>query len=508
VEPEPPVRAAPKSAAVQKAVRALASAERPIIFAGGGTAIAGASRELATLAEMLGAPVMTTPQARGVIDPDHPLYLGVNYAHLTPGTDVMQYCDVLVAVGTRLLMPGLNLSGKTLIHIDVDPEEIGRNFTPKVAVEGEERLDPTVIQAGSRGTHVQVGPVVRRAVTARGIERNRIHGPVAEQRTIGGSDGIHLAGVARSQRLGDENQHLGGIDVDDDRCVETVPVIELIVLVRVARPVDHAQVGVQGGDRLEAATGGIDPTAGDRCVPAVLSAHFRESDQDTQLVAHVAEVVGNERIVLRSVDDVAGDRRHGVVHEGGHLLGPLESDLIGIADVDARRAGALVVMLPGRPLVGDRLDRVARDFDDRHFFGADGRFEDVLGMTTRTEVTAANVDPLVTEVTGRIVGRRIVVREVGQRVHRSLAAGIKTIGRESGSQTGDIRSCRDLDGDEELFRRAAVERAIGQIRQDDGVGIRIEDQRRLGNDNLMIDGAGTRQATLEGRTTVSLVDSQ
>jgi acetolactate synthase-1/2/3 large subunit len=156
IEPEPTARKAPSRAAVKKAVRALASAERPIIFAGGGTAIAGASGELAALAETLGAPVMTTPQARGVIDPDHPLYLGVNYAQLTPGTDVMEYCDVLVAVGTRLLLPGLNLSGKTLIQIDIDPEEIGRNFHPQVAVEGDAALSLASISEGLRTSGFQL----------------------------------------------------------------------------------------------------------------------------------------------------------------------------------------------------------------------------------------------------------------------------------------------------------------------------------------------------------------
>ncbi len=156
IEPEPPVRKEPSRAAIKKAAKVLAAAERPIIFAGGGAAIAGASAELTTLAEMLNAPVMTTPQGRGVIDPEHPLYLGVNYAQLTPGTDVMEYCDVLLAVGTRLLLPGLNLSGKTLIHIDVDPEEIGRNFNPKVAVEGDAALSLTAISEGLSSSGFQL----------------------------------------------------------------------------------------------------------------------------------------------------------------------------------------------------------------------------------------------------------------------------------------------------------------------------------------------------------------
>ena len=148
IEPEPSLPVAPKRRAIDSAVAALAAAERPVIFAGGGTAIAGASRELTALAEALIAPVMTTQQARGVIDPEHSLYLGVNYAQMMPGTEVVRESDVLLAVGTRLLMPGLDLSGKTLIQVDVDPEEIGRNFRPDIAVEGDSRLTLAAIAEG------------------------------------------------------------------------------------------------------------------------------------------------------------------------------------------------------------------------------------------------------------------------------------------------------------------------------------------------------------------------
>ncbi len=148
IEPEPSLPVAPKCEAIASAVAALAAAERPVIFAGGGTAIAGASRELTALAETLIAPVMTTQQARGVIDPEHPLYLGVNYAQMMPGTEVVEDSDVLLAVGTRLLMPDLDLAGKTLIQVDVDPEEIGRNFRPDIAVEGDSRLALAAITEG------------------------------------------------------------------------------------------------------------------------------------------------------------------------------------------------------------------------------------------------------------------------------------------------------------------------------------------------------------------------
>ena len=140
VEPEPTTPVVPSSEAIRAAADALGAAGAPVIFAGGGVTISGAGRELTELAEALGAPVLTTHQARGAIDPDHPLYVGVNYSQLTPGVEVAASADVVLAVGTRLLMPGLDLSGRTLVHVDVDPSEIGRNHPAQIEVLGDAAL--------------------------------------------------------------------------------------------------------------------------------------------------------------------------------------------------------------------------------------------------------------------------------------------------------------------------------------------------------------------------------
>ncbi len=140
IEPEPAVPVAPDPAAIRAAASALGAARRPVIFAGGGVTISGAGAELTALAEALAAPVLTTHQARGAIDPDHPLYVGVNYAQLTPGIDIAASADVLLAAGTRLAMPGLDLSGTRLVQVDVDPAEIGRNHRADFAVLGDASL--------------------------------------------------------------------------------------------------------------------------------------------------------------------------------------------------------------------------------------------------------------------------------------------------------------------------------------------------------------------------------
>lgn len=189
IEPEPSPPVAPQCEAVASAVEALAAAERPVIFAGGGTAIAGASRELTALAETLIAPVMTTQQARGVIDPEHSLYLGVNYAQMMPGTKVVEDSDVLLAVGTRLLMPDLDLEGKTLIQVDVDPEEIGRNFRPDIAVEGDSKLTLAAISEGLSARKFALGAEDQRdrerfCARWKGVISERIRSLAPEQTAI------------------------------------------------------------------------------------------------------------------------------------------------------------------------------------------------------------------------------------------------------------------------------------------------------------------------------------
>src|SRR6202043_1325779 len=113
-------------------VRLLCSAERPLIMAGNGILQAGAAAELRALAERLGIPVITTLHGLGAFPEDHPLSLGLPGMHGWVHVNrAIQECDVLLNVGGRF---DDRVTGKAstfapraaVIHIDVDPSEIGK----------------------------------------------------------------------------------------------------------------------------------------------------------------------------------------------------------------------------------------------------------------------------------------------------------------------------------------------------------------------------------------------
>ena len=136
-EPTPAMAADPS--AIEKAAQILAAAERPTIIAGGGTVSAGASGELVALAELLQAPVITNQQSKGVIPDAHPMHLGVNYI-LSPVEACLRDTDVLLCVGTRLHIRDADTSAMPrIIHIDIDREEIGKNFDTELGIVADAR---------------------------------------------------------------------------------------------------------------------------------------------------------------------------------------------------------------------------------------------------------------------------------------------------------------------------------------------------------------------------------
>jgi acetolactate synthase-1/2/3 large subunit len=128
---------------IEKAAELIREAERPLIYAGGGVIAAGASAELLALSEELMIPVTTTLMGLGAVPGDHPLNLGMLGMH---GTEYANFAvteaDLLIAVGVRFddRVTG-KLStfapGARVIHIDVDPAEIGKNRQPEVPIVGD-----------------------------------------------------------------------------------------------------------------------------------------------------------------------------------------------------------------------------------------------------------------------------------------------------------------------------------------------------------------------------------
>ena len=141
-EPIPPQKPNPQN--VRRAAELLARAEKPLIWAGGGSIVSDSSAEMKDLAEMLGAPVATTAQGKGVIPENHPLSLGGAYYGFGPVRWAMSKADVVLTVGTRITWqqgrPSTALrSPQKLIQIDADSSMIGKNYPAEVALVADAR---------------------------------------------------------------------------------------------------------------------------------------------------------------------------------------------------------------------------------------------------------------------------------------------------------------------------------------------------------------------------------
>ena len=139
----PPRLETPEAALVDAAAALLGRAGRPLIIAGGGVVLAGASRQLTALAERLAAPVLTTVEGRGSISEDHPLSLGPN-TDLAAMDPVIAGADVVLAVGTRFqqnnnIHKWLTIPGQ-LVHLDADAAMIGLIHPVEVGLVGDARL--------------------------------------------------------------------------------------------------------------------------------------------------------------------------------------------------------------------------------------------------------------------------------------------------------------------------------------------------------------------------------
>lgn len=128
---------------VQLAADMIAKAKKPVFYVGGGVVRAGAHKELASLAQAVGAPVVTTLMARGAFPDSSPLNLGMPGMHGTvPAVLSFQEADLLIVLGARF---DDRVTGKPsefaphaeVIHIDIDPAEIGKIRHAEVPIVGD-----------------------------------------------------------------------------------------------------------------------------------------------------------------------------------------------------------------------------------------------------------------------------------------------------------------------------------------------------------------------------------
>ena len=133
----------PDVVAIERAIKLLLSSTKPIILAGGGVIISAAFAELQSLAEMLMIPVVTTFKGKGAFPENHPLSLGPIGMHgHAEANKVMSEADCVLAIGTRFSDRSVGRFDEfeknlKIIHLDVDPAEIGKNQTTSIAVVGD-----------------------------------------------------------------------------------------------------------------------------------------------------------------------------------------------------------------------------------------------------------------------------------------------------------------------------------------------------------------------------------
>jgi acetolactate synthase-1/2/3 large subunit len=137
-------RPAASEADLAIALKMIAESARPVCFIGHGATLAEAGPEISALAERLGIPVISSPNGMGCLSMDSPLslgFIGRNGAY--PANQAGRYADLVLTIGTRFddrssstWHPGYswNFPKTKLIHVDIDPQELGRNYVPTLGV--------------------------------------------------------------------------------------------------------------------------------------------------------------------------------------------------------------------------------------------------------------------------------------------------------------------------------------------------------------------------------------
>jgi acetolactate synthase I/II/III large subunit len=146
---------------VTAALDMILQAERPVFFVGHGVTLSEASTELTELVRKLGIPVIASPNGFGCLDMQDPLslgFIGRNGAY--PANEAGRRADLVIAVGARFddrsassWLPGYswNFPHTKLIHIDIDPDEIGRNYPPDLGILADARTFLRQLLAGRNG---------------------------------------------------------------------------------------------------------------------------------------------------------------------------------------------------------------------------------------------------------------------------------------------------------------------------------------------------------------------
>jgi acetolactate synthase I/II/III large subunit len=210
----------PHSRQVREAAKMITEAKRPVLYVGGGVIKADAWAELRTLAELTGAPVVTTLMARGAFPDSHPLHLGMPGMHGTvAAVGALQRADLIVALGARF---DDRVTGRLdsfapdalIVHADIDPAEISKNRRADVPIVGDckEVIAELITTVTTEHEHGRQGDYTEwwaqldhlRQTYPLGYDEES-DGSLAPQYVIErigqlvGPDGVYLAGVGQHQ---------------------------------------------------------------------------------------------------------------------------------------------------------------------------------------------------------------------------------------------------------------------------------------------------------------------
>ncbi|HEU0006915.1 MAG TPA: thiamine pyrophosphate-binding protein [Terriglobia bacterium] len=161
-------RSSPAESDVERAALLLAEASRPVLVAGGGVHLADAAAEARELAELLSMPVVTTFSGRAILPDDHPLSLGL-VGNIGAGCarQAVEAADVVLLVGFKSGQNStcnwiLPRAGQKVIHLDLDPAEIGKVFVTEAGLIGDAQLGLKALSAAVK------------ARTTRAARQNRV----------------------------------------------------------------------------------------------------------------------------------------------------------------------------------------------------------------------------------------------------------------------------------------------------------------------------------------------
>jgi len=165
---------------LSKTVEMLAEATRPVLFIGHGATLSEAGPELKALQQTYGIPVITSPNGMGCVPADDPLtlgFIGRNGAY--PANQAGRHADLVLTVGTRFddrssssWHPGYswNFPKTKLIHVDLDPQELGRNYPPTLGIIADAKVFTAQLLAALGQREQRGSPSLKRQYSEWGAE--------------------------------------------------------------------------------------------------------------------------------------------------------------------------------------------------------------------------------------------------------------------------------------------------------------------------------------------------